>query len=308
MRGRRKRSRRYWLNEATALCALTHDPKIDVPALAAALDSPAFYIGSLGRYTTQLSRYRQLVCEGYDDAALSRVFGPIGLDLKGRAPAEIALSIMAEITAVRYGGRVPPVHDAGFRAPRGSGARRCVGAPQPRRLRRLRLRGCGALAALGCALVGCSGGSAGDAGSEDGGDGASADAVQVLTASEAHDLMTSDRVVILDVRTQEEYDAAHIVNARLLPLDDIDEDAAAAVAPDKDALALVYCRTGVRSGRGGGEAGGARLHAGARLRRHPVVALRHHRRAGGGRGHRGQRRAARRREGGVRQDEARPRD
>ena len=104
-----------------------------------------------------------------------------------------------------------------------------------------------ALAALGCALVGCSGGSAGDAGSEDGGGGASADAVQVLTASEAHDLMTSDRVVILDVRTQEEYDAAHIVNARLLPLDDIDEDAAAAAAPDKDALALVYCRTGVRS-------------------------------------------------------------
>ncbi|WP_302389737.1 XdhC family protein [Eggerthella sinensis] len=95
------------LNEATAFCALTHDPKIDVPALAAALDSPAFYIGSLGRYTTQLSRYRQLVCEGYDDAALSRVFGPIGLDLKGRAPAEIALSIMAEITAVRYGGAFP---------------------------------------------------------------------------------------------------------------------------------------------------------------------------------------------------------
>ena len=95
------------LNEATALCALTHDPKIDVPALAAALDSPAFYIGSLGRYTTQLSRYRQLVCEGYDDAALSRVFGPIGLDLKGRAPAEIALSIMAEITTVRYGGAFP---------------------------------------------------------------------------------------------------------------------------------------------------------------------------------------------------------
>ena len=101
-----------------------------------------------------------------------------------------------------------------------------------------------ALAAFGCVLVGCDDGSAGDAGS---GGGVSADAVQVISASEAHDLMTSDKVVILDVRTQEEYDAAHIVNARLLPLDDIDEDTAAAVAPDKDALALVYCRTGVRS-------------------------------------------------------------
>ena len=95
------------LDESTALCALTHDPKIDVPALAAALDSPAFYIGSLGRHTTQLSRYRQLVCEGYGDDAIARVFGPIGLDLKGREPAEIALAIMSEITAVRYGGSFP---------------------------------------------------------------------------------------------------------------------------------------------------------------------------------------------------------
>lgn len=95
------------LTSSTALCALTHDPKIDVPALAAALDSPAFYIGSLGRYTTQLSRYRQLVCEGYDDEAIGRVYGPIGLDLKGREPAEIALSVMAEITAVRHGGAFP---------------------------------------------------------------------------------------------------------------------------------------------------------------------------------------------------------
>ena len=95
------------LTSSTALCALTHDPKIDVPALAAALDSPAFYIGSLGRYTTQLSRYRQLVCEGYGDEAIGRVYGPIGLDLKGREPAEIALSVMAEITAVRHGGAFP---------------------------------------------------------------------------------------------------------------------------------------------------------------------------------------------------------
>lgn len=91
------------LNAASAVCALTHDPKIDVPALSLALDSPAFYIGSLGRYSTQLSRYTQLQKLGYGDSALSRVSGPIGLDLGARDPAEIALSVMAEITAVQNG-------------------------------------------------------------------------------------------------------------------------------------------------------------------------------------------------------------
>lgn len=91
------------LTSQTALCALTHDPKIDVPALARALESPAFYIGSLGRSTTQLSRYQELAALGYPDEVIGRVFGPIGLDLRGREPAEIALSIMAEITAVRHG-------------------------------------------------------------------------------------------------------------------------------------------------------------------------------------------------------------
>lgn len=72
-------------------------------------------------------------------------------------------------------------------------------------------------------------------------------AVQTVSAAEARDLMTSDRVVVLDVRTQEEYDASHIANARLLPHDAIDAESAAVVAPDKDALVLVYCRTGARS-------------------------------------------------------------
>lgn len=87
----------------TALCALTHDPKIDVPALARALESDAFYIGSLGRSTTQLARYEELAALGYSDGLIGRIFGPIGLDLKGKEPAEIALAIMSEITAVRYG-------------------------------------------------------------------------------------------------------------------------------------------------------------------------------------------------------------
>ena len=91
------------LTANTAVCALTHDPKIDVPALMAALDSPAFYIGSLGRSTTQWARWRALKEEGATDADIDRIFGPIGLDLRGREPAEIALSVMAEITAVRHG-------------------------------------------------------------------------------------------------------------------------------------------------------------------------------------------------------------
>lgn len=91
------------LTANTAVCALTHDPKIDVPALQAALASPAFYIGSLGRSTTQLSRCRQLAGEGCPDEQIARIYGPIGLDLRGREPAEIALSVMAEICAVRHG-------------------------------------------------------------------------------------------------------------------------------------------------------------------------------------------------------------
>ena len=90
------------LHEGCAVCALTHDPKIDVPAVAAALDSDAFYIGSLGRITTQKARCDALRDLGYAEGEISRVFGPIGLDLAGREPAEIALSIMAEITAVRH--------------------------------------------------------------------------------------------------------------------------------------------------------------------------------------------------------------
>ena len=92
------------LTPQTAVCALTHDPKIDVPALATALESPAFYIGSLGRVSTQLSRCEALEALGYSETQIGRVFGPIGLDLKGREPAEIALAVMAEITAVRHGG------------------------------------------------------------------------------------------------------------------------------------------------------------------------------------------------------------
>lgn len=72
-------------------------------------------------------------------------------------------------------------------------------------------------------------------------------AIRKISAEKAHGMMTSNEVVVLDVRTPEEYAERHIVNARLLALDTIDETTAAGVAPDKDAPVFVYCRTGVRS-------------------------------------------------------------
>lgn len=74
-----------------------------------------------------------------------------------------------------------------------------------------------------------------------------AGAVRKISADEAHDLMVSGKVAVLDVRTADEYAERHIVNARLLPLDAIDAKTAEEVAPDKDAPVLVYCRSGVRS-------------------------------------------------------------
>ncbi|MDR2187757.1 MAG: XdhC family protein [Azonexus sp.] len=89
----------------TAVVTLTHDPKLDDPALAVALNSPAFYIGALGSRRThekRLARLRQL---GLGEEQLERIHAPVGLDLGGRYPAEIAVAILAEIIRVRYQGR-----------------------------------------------------------------------------------------------------------------------------------------------------------------------------------------------------------
>ncbi len=92
------------LDERSALLALTHDPKIDDPALAAALNSPCFYIGALGSRKTQGLRRERLTAMGFDEAALSRIHGPIGLDIGARGAPEIAIAIMAEVTqALRLG-------------------------------------------------------------------------------------------------------------------------------------------------------------------------------------------------------------
>lgn len=89
------------LNAGTAVAVLTHDPKLDDPAIVAALASPAFYVGALGSSRTQEKRRARLTAAGLDESALARLYAPIGLDLGGRSPEEIALAVMAQIVAAR---------------------------------------------------------------------------------------------------------------------------------------------------------------------------------------------------------------
>ncbi|NPD68852.1 XdhC family protein [Lichenicola cladoniae] len=88
----------------TAIVTLTHDPKLDDPALDIALGSPAFYIGALGSRKTQNSRRARLLEAGFGEDAIARVRGPVGLPIGAIGASEIALSILAEIVAVRRGG------------------------------------------------------------------------------------------------------------------------------------------------------------------------------------------------------------
>ncbi len=81
----------------SAVVTLTHDPKLDDPALIEVLQSNAFYIGSLGSRGTHASRVERLRTAGVDDETISRIHAPVGIHLGGRKPEEIALSIMAEI-------------------------------------------------------------------------------------------------------------------------------------------------------------------------------------------------------------------
>jgi xanthine dehydrogenase accessory factor len=92
------------IDAACYVCILSHDPKFDEPALELALRSPARYIGAIGSRKTQAARRERLKAAGFTDDQVARVHGPIGLDLGGRHPAETALAILAEMTAVRYGG------------------------------------------------------------------------------------------------------------------------------------------------------------------------------------------------------------
>ncbi|MCJ9430203.1 XdhC family protein [Kordiimonas marina] len=88
-------------DKETAVVALTHDPKLDDAALLAALHSPAFYIGALGSRKTHAARLERLAGKGATDDSLTRIHGPVGLNIGAKTPAEIAISILAEITQVR---------------------------------------------------------------------------------------------------------------------------------------------------------------------------------------------------------------
>jgi xanthine dehydrogenase accessory factor len=88
----------------TAVVTLTHDPKLDDPALAVALRSPAFYVGALGSRRTHAKRLDRLKALGLSEAELARIHGPVGLAIDAISPAEIAVSILGEITQVRRKG------------------------------------------------------------------------------------------------------------------------------------------------------------------------------------------------------------
>ena len=92
---------RIAVDHNTAIVMLTHDAKLDDPALEIALQSPAFYVGALGSAHTQKSRRTRLLRKGVQPDQLDALYGPVGLDLGGETPAEIALEIMAEIVAVQ---------------------------------------------------------------------------------------------------------------------------------------------------------------------------------------------------------------
>jgi xanthine dehydrogenase accessory factor len=88
----------------TAVVTLTHDPKLDDPALDRALRGDSFYIGALGSRKTHAARLRRLAALGHDETTLARIRGPVGLRIAAVSAPEIALSILAELVAVRRGG------------------------------------------------------------------------------------------------------------------------------------------------------------------------------------------------------------
>lgn len=94
------------LGKRSAIVFLSHDPKIDDPGLVAALKSDCFYIGTLGSKKTQAARQARMKQEGFGEDVLARMHGPAGLDIGARSPAEIAVSILAEMTLVLRGAKV----------------------------------------------------------------------------------------------------------------------------------------------------------------------------------------------------------
>jgi xanthine dehydrogenase accessory factor len=99
------------LGPRDAVCVLTHDPKFDVPAVIAALDTRVGYIGAMGSRRTHAERLERLREAGVTDDTFGRLMSPIGLDIGARTPEETAVSICAEIIALRTGRRPPSLRD-----------------------------------------------------------------------------------------------------------------------------------------------------------------------------------------------------
>ena len=97
-------------NRRTAVVALTHDPKIDDPALVFALKSDAFYIGALGSAKTHAKRRERMLAAGFDDRTIGRIKGPVGLAIGARSPAEIAVAVLAEVVKTLHDAEVEKVH------------------------------------------------------------------------------------------------------------------------------------------------------------------------------------------------------
>src|SRR5262249_45105520 len=95
----------------TVVCVLTHDPKFDVPLLEIALRRPLAYVGAMGSRRTNDNRVEQLRERGLSEDELSRLRAPIGLDVGARTPEETAVSVAAEIIALRWGGTGAPLRD-----------------------------------------------------------------------------------------------------------------------------------------------------------------------------------------------------
>jgi xanthine dehydrogenase accessory factor len=89
------------INASTAIVTLSHDPKLDDPALEIAVRSEAFYIAALGSLKTQKERKKRLKEKGFSEDEIARIHGPAGLDIGALEPAEIALSILSELVATR---------------------------------------------------------------------------------------------------------------------------------------------------------------------------------------------------------------
>ncbi len=103
------------VDQRTVICVLTHDPKFDVPLLEVALRTPAGYIGAMGSRRTHEDRLARLREVGMSEHELARLRSPIGLDLGARTPEETAISVVAELIQLRWGGSGQPLTDTGGR-------------------------------------------------------------------------------------------------------------------------------------------------------------------------------------------------